>query len=82
MESHRSGPAQTLITALPPQFDVSDELSFPIRRALRYVGAAAALAVVIGFFQQGSLGRALVFGFAVGLGVAAGLTLFELIARS
>ncbi|MFC4358658.1 hypothetical protein ACFO0N_11975 [Halobium salinum] len=57
----------------PPPFDG--------RRALRYVVAATALAVVVGFYEQGSVGGALVLGLAVGVGVAVGLVLFEVVTR-
>lgn len=61
---------------------MSGRTRFTLRRALRYVVAAAGLAGIIGFFQQGSIGGAIVLGAAVGMGVAAGLVLFELISRS
>lgn len=61
---------------------MSGRTSFTLRRALRYVVAATVLAGIIGFFQQGSIGGALVLGAAVGIGVGAGLIAFELISRS
>ncbi|KTG09900.1 hypothetical protein AUR64_09755 [Haloprofundus marisrubri] len=60
---------------------MSSQILFRLRRALRYVAAAAGLAVVIGYFQQGSIEAGLLFGLAVGAGVAIGLVLFEVASR-
>lgn len=52
---------------------------FDFGRAVRYVGAAAALAAAIGAVREGSLVGGLAFGLLVGVGVAVGLVAFELL---
>lgn len=67
-----------LITTPKRSFSMSDRVPFSLRRGLLYIGAATLLAIVVGVFQQGSLGGGLVLGLAVGVGVAIGLAVFEI----
>jgi uncharacterized membrane protein len=54
----------------------------PVVRAVTYVVAATALAVVVGWVRSGTLGGGVALGIAAAVGVSVGLLGFELIDRS
>ncbi len=57
--------------------DMVDVGTFDPQRAVLYAIAATLLGVIVGYFQQGSLGGGIVLGVAVGVGVGVGIVLLH-----